>query len=299
MDNRDNEWHFTDMSPVSPLAAAVIPVWSLYGESRVFPDVLHIERFTDRAAGLDWQIAPHRHQHLHQFFLFQSGAARVSLDGENTALAFPCILNVPPGVVHQISMAAGTEGWVLSIPCQTLPDLLEPTLSRDTALGWGGVLPVSDDILSIFQRIADEHRLARPAREIFLRALAAELACLVLRLLGQSAASVAGIDPRLQQFQALLTLHLRDRWTLAAYARALGVSERHLSRICQKSLGQPASAVIEAACMREASRLLAYTRAPISQIGYGLGFEDPSYFSRVFRRVMGLSPAQYRAGYDR
>ena len=63
MDKRDNEWHFADMNTASP--PFFIPNWSLYGESRTFPDVLHIERLTDRAAGLDWQIAPHRHLHLH------------------------------------------------------------------------------------------------------------------------------------------------------------------------------------------------------------------------------------------
>lgn len=299
MDKTDNEWHFADMTTASPPAPFSIPVWSLYGESRVFPDVLHIERFTDRAAGLDWQIAPHRHLHLHQFFLFQRGAARVSLDGQNAVMTFPCLLNVPPGVVHDIAMDAGTEGWVLTVPCQTLPDLLEPTLSHETALGWGGTLPLNESLYNIFKTIEEEHRLMRPAREIFLRALVGALACLVLRELGQTRASIKGIDPRLQQFQALLQQHLRDRWSLGRYADALGLSERHLSRICQKGTGQPASSLIEATSMREACRLLAYTRAPISQIGYTLGFDDPSYFSRAFRRVIGLSPAQYRAGYER
>ena len=57
-----------------------IPVWHLYGENSAFPDVLQIETITDRAEGLDWQIAPH--QHLHQFFLLQEGAARIVLDGQ-------------------------------------------------------------------------------------------------------------------------------------------------------------------------------------------------------------------------
>lgn len=298
MDKTDNEWHFADMIAASS-PPAPIPNWNLYGESRTFPDVLHIERFTDRAAGLDWQIAPHRHLHLHQFFLFHSGTARVSLDGQTAEMTFPSLLNVPPGVVHDIAMGAGTEGWVLTIPCQTLPDLLEPTLSHQTALGWGGTLPLDGDLYEIFSKISQEHRQSRPAREIFLRALAGQLACLVLRGLGQTRAPVSGMDPRLQQFQSLLQQHLRDRWTLRRYADTMGISERHLSRICQKATGRPASALIEDALMREACRLLAYTRAPISQIGYTLGFDDPSYFSRAFRRGIGLSPAQYRAGYER
>jgi AraC family transcriptional activator of pobA len=73
MDSTDSHWHFADMNTLSSDTHTAIPAWSLYGESRAFPDVMHIERFTDRAAGLDWRIAPHRHLHLHQFFLIQSG----------------------------------------------------------------------------------------------------------------------------------------------------------------------------------------------------------------------------------
>lgn len=295
MDGTDSDWHFTDMNTLSPDA---IPTWSLYGESRAFPDVLHIERFTDRAAGLDWRIAPHRHLHLHQFFLIQSGVAQISMDGQGVAVVPPALLNVPPGVVHDFSMEAGTQGWILTVPVQTLPDLLGPALSQDTALGWPGILPVVGEYQRLFQQIEDEHRQSRPAREILLRALATELVCLVLRAFGQIRADTAGIDPRFAQFQALLARHMRDRWSLTDYARSIGLSPRHLTRICQAATGQPASAVIEAAAMREACRLLVYTRTPIAQIGYALGFDDPSYFSRRFRHVMGHSPASYRSGYD-
>lgn len=299
MDAAHNDWHFADMSPLSRPAPATIPEWSLYGESRAFPDVLHIERFTDRAAGLDWRIAPHRHLHLHQFFLILDGAARITVDGAPIEISFPAVLNVPPGVVHDFAMQAGTEGWVLTLPVQTLPDLLGPALAEGTALGRPGTLRADKALTPLFERIAEEHRQTRPARDILLRALATDVACLVLRRLGQTRADTAGADPRLAQFQALVAKHLRDRWTLRDYARAIGVSPRHLSRICQIGTGLPASGIIEAASMREACRLLVYTRTPVAQIGYALGFDDPSYFSRSFRRVIGRPPASYRAAFDR
>ena len=46
--------------------------------------------------------------------------------------------------------------------------------------------------------------------------------------------------------------------------------------------------------MREAARLLAYTRMTAQAIAYQLGYQDPSYFNRRFRKVMGLSPGAYR-----
>ncbi|MBH0239068.1 helix-turn-helix domain-containing protein [Methylobrevis albus] len=303
MDAARNFWHFPDMPSIAPPLRDdphAIPAWNLYGESRAFPDVLHIETITDRAAGLDWRIAPHRHPHLHQFFLIRAGAVELTIDGAVPAVSPPVLLSVPHGVVHGFAFSAGTEGWVLTVPLPSLPDLLEPTVLRETALGRAGLLPVDADLVRLFERIAAEHRRTEPARAMMLRALATDVACRVLRHLGRApGAAGAATDPRLRQFQALLGQHLRDRWKLADFARTIGVSERHLSRICRAATGRPAGELIEAAVMREACRMLVYTRGSVAAIGYGLGFEDPSYFSRAFRRVMGLSPGAYRAGFER
>jgi AraC family transcriptional regulator, transcriptional activator of pobA len=69
MDRPGKSWHFSDMD--RPL----ITSWQLYGEDRAFPDLRHVERIVDRAAGPDWRIAPHRHTYLHQVFLLWEATA--------------------------------------------------------------------------------------------------------------------------------------------------------------------------------------------------------------------------------
>jgi AraC family transcriptional activator of pobA len=302
MDGRDKLWHFSDMpsemhQPLKP--AHAIPKWNLYGEEQALPDVLHIETIPSRAAGLDWHIAPHRHPHLHQFFLITEGAASVRLDGTSPQIAPPFLLNVPQGVVHGFTFAAGTQGWVLTVPLQTLPEVLAPAQMEETALGRAGFLPVTDEIIHIFHSIDAEHAATSILRTLMLRAQAMQLACVVLRGLAAADTSKGPqTDPRFVQFQALLAQHLRKPWRLADYANALGISPRHLSRICHAATGQPAAEVIETATIREACRLLVYTRASVASVGYSLGYEDPSYFSRAFRRVTGRAPSAYRAAFD-
>lgn len=306
MDAPHNSWYFSDTMnehanhrPVQGQPSQAIPIWHLYGEANAFPDVMHIEKITDRAAGLDWKIAAHRHPHLHQFFLLLDGGARITMDGAVHTDKPPFLLNVPAGVVHGFDFAAGTSGWVLTVPVQTLPELLDPAATQDTALGQAGFCGLSEPLIALFAKIEGEHGASRPARNIMLRALVAELVCLILRELDRGTGIGAGqLDPRFQRFLGLVDQHLRDGWRLGDYAREIGLSERHLSRICRSATGRPAVQLIEAATIREACRLLVYTRASVASIGYGLGFEDPSYFSRAFRRVMGRSPQAYRAGFE-
>jgi AraC family transcriptional activator of pobA len=201
-------------------------------------------------------------------------------------------------VVHDFTFAAGTDGFVLTVPLQSLPDLLSAGAATGTALARAGHVAADDCFAALFAQLYDEHAAAAPGRGLMLRALAAQLACRMLRRLADATPAADGHDPRLVRFAAQIRDHLRDGWRLADHARALGLSERHLSRLCRAAYGQPASALIAEVTMREACRMLAYTRASVAEIGYGLGFEDPSYFSRAFRRVMGRSPAAYRAGLD-
>ena len=67
-------------------ALSPIPVFTLYGETLPFPDVVHCERILDRAGQHGWHIAPHRHSQMAQIFTIEDGQARVTLDGVDSWL---------------------------------------------------------------------------------------------------------------------------------------------------------------------------------------------------------------------
>jgi AraC family transcriptional activator of pobA len=88
---------------------------------------------------------------------------------------------------------------------------------------------------------------------------------------------------------------LTEGWSLGRYAETLGLSERHLRRLCLSLTGQSAHALLQAVRLREACRLPAHTRMQVQEVGFANGFDDPSHFARAFQRGMGLSPSAYRA----
>lgn len=264
-----------------------IPTWQLYGEASPFPDLLHIERIVDRAAGADWVIAPHRHLNLHQIFLILEGRMDVSLDGDRRQPVPPVVLNIPPGTVHSFSFAPGTEGHVLTLPSADFPELFGP----ETATLLHPFDAPGPGLATHLDRIADLHAKSDPLRRLRLRAATVDLCC-TLSELGM-AADASGA-PHIPQLEALIRTHLVEGWQISDYARALGVSDRHLRRLCLAKTGLSTHGFLAATRLREACRLLAYTRMQVQEVGFALGFDDPAYFVRVFRNGMEMSPTEYR-----
>ncbi|RYZ77681.1 MAG: helix-turn-helix domain-containing protein, partial [Proteobacteria bacterium] len=95
-------------------------------------------------------------------------------------------------------------------------------------------------------------------------------------------------------FRKLAELHFRENRSLAVYAQTLKVSLKTLAERCRETLGTSPKAVILNRKVLEAKRLLAFTAMPVSEVGYGLGFEDPNYFSRFFKEETGFSPQVFR-----
>jgi AraC family transcriptional activator of pobA len=97
-----------------------------------------------------------------------------------------------------------------------------------------------------------------------------------------------------QRFVELIELHFLEHWQVRDYAEALSISTTHLSRLTRATTGHSALRLIEARLMREARRNLAYTNLSVSTIAYSLGYTDPAYFTRAFKRDSGLSPRAFR-----
>lgn len=78
------------------------------------------------------------------------------------------------------------------------------------------------------------------------------------------------------------------------YADQLNVTQHHLNRICRQVTSQRAGEVIRSRTLLEAKRLLTFSDLTVSEVSGQLGFIDPSYFARLFRQEVGLSPLTFK-----
>jgi AraC family transcriptional regulator, transcriptional activator of pobA len=276
-----------------------IPSFGLYGrhDAPALPD---IERLRDRAGPGGWRIPPHRHPALHQLFLILSGGAFLTIDGRGHELALPALVFVPPAVVHGFRFDAGTEGHVLTLPAGVAPDLLDPGPAAALGLDrWGTAAP-PPGTEALFEALLLEAAAPDALGPAALRGLALQLLARTARALAQARPAPAQrrADRHLAALEGLIRAHLAQGWGqgwgVPDFAAALGLTATHLTRICTARTGLSPARLIEARRMAEARRLLAYTDLTVAQVGYALGFEDPAYFSRAFRRVEGASPGAFR-----
>ena len=79
------------------------------------------------------------------------------------------------------------------------------------------------------------------------------------------------------------------------YAEKLNMTARNLNLITRSVFGKSATEIIETRKLREARRLLLTTEKSVSEIGFELGYNEKSYFSRVFRKKTGATPTAFRA----
>ena len=88
--------------------------------------------------------------------------------------------------------------------------------------------------------------------------------------------------------------HLTERITGKELAQLVGVSIGQLFRAFKLSVGLPPQHYVVARRLQFACSLLRTSREPLSQIALTAGFCDQAHFCRVFRRVLGVTPAAWR-----
>ena len=281
--------------------SASIPAVGLYGEAGSYPDVVHAEAIAARAPVHGWRISAHRRRHMAQLFLIARGAAQARADTRSLALQDHSFLYIPPSVVHGFVFEPQTTGLVLSFPDAVL-SAIDPDggplrhMLNDTITG-----QAPDGLQRAAQTLHDAALTPSAFRSYKLIALAHFVLTELADIRAGQAASVqpAAGSGRLAALDTLIAAHMVDGWGVADYARALSLSAGHLSRLCRTSTGEGAAAYIEGRVMTEACRLLAFTRMGVAEVGYRLGYDDPSYFSKRFRKRNGQTPSEYRARFAR
>lgn len=291
-------------------AATEVPAFALYGEQGAPGlDMLHVESIASRSQRYRWEIDAHLHHGLYQLLWLRSGRVLASLDAQRHDADGPLLVAIPPGVVHAFRFAPGSQGWVLTLSARSFVEgdaqdagpalrtlFAEPRVWPFASAEAAGAADVPR-LDALFTLLADEFAAPRPATS----PVPLWLARVLVWRLAELAVQHTPAAPQRREHQALFTRfvelveqHHAAHWPISRYADRLGLSPERLNRLVRAEAGRSALDLVHERLAREACRRLVYVAAPLSRLAFELGFEDPAYFCRFFKRRLGCSPRDYR-----
>lgn len=288
-----------------------IPNYRLYREkSDESADFwLHSETIPVRSRLHNWEIATHRHEALFQLFWVNAGDGEL-VDARGAARAFtaPCAIFVPPGAAHGFRFATGTDGLVMTVLADrlALPGAADRRIARYLAqtriTSFAGDEQRQSErrlLDGLLSRIHAEIGAAGLGRDVLLEAMVTEAMVRLARAGVAAEARPAGAptrdEVRLQELETLIAAHFREQRPVRFYAGRIGVSPAHLNRLTRRGAGMSTARLVTQRVLEAARRDLIFTPTPVQAIAYSLGFQDPAYFNRFFRRHTGMTPGAYRA----
>jgi AraC family transcriptional activator of pobA len=253
-----------------------------------------------------WSLDAHGNRPFYQAFFVSRGRASLSIDGQaGLTLSAPAAVWLPRRISGAFVLAAGSEGAMLSAAegfvgrtvgdspaAVQLHDMIERVVlaQNENLAGRAG------DIGRAFEVMTQEARDQRPGGTALVGAYFSVLLLLIWRASGASAPTrTSGTGATtLQRFRQIVELRFREQPAITDIARAMGITYDHLHRACISGTGRSPMELIHERLIAEAKLRLGQSEQSVEQIGFGLGFRDPGYFSRFFKSRVGEPPGAYR-----
>lgn len=238
--------------------------------------------------------------------LLTSGTGEIITDDEILPIKAPCLAWIPWRADRSLRIKAGGVGFQLSVGESSMAEAignnpesmnLRQLVDRRVIVSLEDDSDTLNDARHAFNVIIRE--LFRPHSGSWTLMLAQVQSLLVHLWRGAGVEYVAtqsqGEASRiLQRFRQLLEMYFRDRWTIKAYADAIGVSHDRLHDTCRRKLSKTPQRLVQERVLHEARLRLEKSLLTVEQIANSLGFKDVGHFSRFFKSKVGIPPAAYR-----
>ncbi|HTH97273.1 MAG TPA: helix-turn-helix domain-containing protein [Stellaceae bacterium] len=259
-----------------------------------------------RSRPAEWSIREHAHGNLNHVIFMMTGGGEMRAEGRVMHFEAPALLPVPARRIHGFAWYPESTGKVLTVSEPYLAELVAraPPLRRLFESAETIVVPGNEPehalLMDSIGRLARELSWAAPAHEAAVEAHLMAFLVEALRLAHRQTEN-AGYDPGPQvllvaRFREALERSFHAQPAIEDYADELGVSVTRLRAACLRVAGQPPGRMAQDRLVLEAKRLLLYSNMTVSEAAYSLGFDDPAYFSRMFRNHTGQSPRGFRHG---
>ncbi|MEO8238846.1 MAG: helix-turn-helix transcriptional regulator [Flavobacterium sp.] len=99
---------------------------------------------------------------------------------------------------------------------------------------------------------------------------------------------------KISTFEKILEQYFKEEKSPSFYADKLNITLKHLNRICNEILQKTSTEVIMDRVILEIKRMLTDKQLAVNEVASAVGYDDYSYFSRIFKKQTGYSPTEFR-----
>ncbi|NVK03090.1 MAG: 4-hydroxyphenylacetate catabolism regulatory protein HpaA [Oceanospirillaceae bacterium] len=278
-------------------------------DKRYADSLIHYDEQTNLANFFGNEMPVHRHAQFAQLHFFKQGPISFHIDDELYRVTGPVCFFTPAATPHSFRVEANTGGHVLTIHQSIIWKLLKEGLGREISTELSKPSCITTEHLSTAQ-LTEWRQLEQALEAIHLewlesrygKSLALESWIRITLILISRLSSRRNEGNQISndelylfnRFSDLIEQHFKAHWALPQYTAELGISENKLHQLCQNISGKPPKRLIQDRTIQEAKLLLTMTEQSIREICFGLGFSDPAYFSRYFKRLTGTTAKRYR-----
>jgi AraC family transcriptional regulator, transcriptional activator of pobA len=248
-------------------------------------------------------LGAHRDDH-YLFFVVEDGHASLMVDFSEVKLKKSDLFYILPGQVHHRISAREADGWYVAIDTLLVPPDYREVFENQLVLQQPFPLNEAQkaQCISLLNLIQEKDQevvdspFSLPVTHSLLQAFLGMAACGYNCVNGATAALSRPAQIS-HEFKKLLVKNFITIKSPSAYAALLNVSESYLNEVLKKVTGFSVSAWIQQEVMLEAKRLLYYSQLNVKEITHRLGYDDPAYFSRIFKNATGTTPLAFRESY--
>ncbi|MEM9678719.1 MAG: AraC family transcriptional regulator [Bacteroidota bacterium] len=248
----------------------------------------------------------------YSFVLIRQGETAYTIDGIEFLTKPNTLYFTNPGHLKSFRLPAGTQGILVTVSEDYLKQHIHKAVFEEFGFLLTEIVPPcylnperADELYSLCLQILEEHQKPSLLKDKIITSLFTVFLLKVKEFLlkddsfkveyNRDSLIVKRFKEDLEaNFRALAKKETSKLLRVQDFAEKQHLHPNYLSTVIKTKTGKSAQAIIQDKMLIEAKALLSNSELTIKEVAYSLGFSEPTYFSKFFKKHVNKTPAQYR-----